>query len=62
ELDDKQIPGRTKVGDLISEAYAREYQRLIDRLASSLGRIALTSDIWSRQNMEGYMAVTAHYL
>lgn len=28
---------------------------------NSLGRVSFTSDIWSRQNLEGYMAITAHY-
>lgn len=28
---------------------------------NSLGRVSITSDIWSRQNLESYMAVTAHY-
>jgi len=30
-------------------------------LQNSLGRVSFTSDIWSRQNLESYMAVTAHY-
>jgi hypothetical protein len=34
---------------------------LIITCQNSLGRISFTSDIWSRQNLEGYMAVTAHY-
>lgn len=30
-------------------------------IQNSLGRISITSDIWSRGNLEPYMAITAHY-
>lgn len=31
-------------------------------LQKSLSKISFTSDIWSRANLEPYMALTAHYL
>ena len=28
---------------------------------NSLGRVSIMNDIWSHQNLEGYMVITAHY-
>ncbi|TEB26684.1 hypothetical protein FA13DRAFT_1608436, partial [Coprinellus micaceus] len=61
-LDDTDIPHRTKVAQLITEAFAREYQKMVQEITTSIGRVAFTSDIWSRRNLQSYMAVTAHYL
>lgn len=29
---------------------------------SALGRVSFTSDVWSRQTMQSYMGVTAHFI
>ncbi|KIY46809.1 hypothetical protein FISHEDRAFT_13473, partial [Fistulina hepatica ATCC 64428] len=59
---DSDIPHRTKVADLIIERFQAEYQKMIDEIKNSVGRVSFTSDIWSRQNLESYMAITAHYI
>ncbi|TEB10195.1 hypothetical protein FA13DRAFT_1589185, partial [Coprinellus micaceus] len=61
-LTEADIPHRTKLATLILENFRKEYQLMVAEIAGSLGRVAFTSDIWSRQNLQSYMAVTAHYL
>ncbi|KAJ7039415.1 hypothetical protein C8F04DRAFT_926993, partial [Mycena alexandri] len=61
ELDDRDIPHRTKLSELISERFKCEWARMVDEIKNSLGRVSATDDIWSRQNLESYMAVTVHY-
>ncbi|TFK69445.1 hypothetical protein BDN72DRAFT_719709, partial [Pluteus cervinus] len=53
---------RTKVADLILKRFSAEYEQMALEIQNSLGRISFTSDIWSRQTLEPYMAVTAHYM
>lgn len=31
-------------------------------LKCSLGRVATTADVWSRENLDSHLGVTAHYL
>ncbi|KAJ7059957.1 hypothetical protein C8F01DRAFT_970069, partial [Mycena amicta] len=61
-LEDHDIPHRTKLMQLLEDEFRKEYNGLIEELKKSLGRVAFTSDIWSRENLESYMAVTAHWL
>ncbi|KZV73487.1 hypothetical protein PENSPDRAFT_554771, partial [Peniophora sp. CONT] len=60
-LADGQLPRRTKIADLVMQAFIKEMQALEQELKDAKGRVSFTSDMWSRQNLEGYMAVTAHY-
>ncbi|TFK59450.1 hypothetical protein BDN72DRAFT_735062, partial [Pluteus cervinus] len=53
---------RTKVADLILKQFRTEYEKLTTEIQNSAGRVSFTSDIWSRQTLEPYMAVTAHYM
>ncbi|KAF8233545.1 hypothetical protein L208DRAFT_1111572, partial [Tricholoma matsutake] len=70
-LKDQDIPHCTKLSKLISTRFQVEYRRMYMSISlslvsyftyaclnNSLGHISLTSDIWSRQNPELYMAVT----
>ncbi|TEB26169.1 hypothetical protein FA13DRAFT_1586269, partial [Coprinellus micaceus] len=61
-LDNSDIPHRTRLAQLIVQSFAKEYQNMVDEIAASLGRVSFTSDIWSRHNLQSYMAVTAHYI
>jgi hypothetical protein len=78
QLEDSDIPHRTKLGELITARFKLEYANMVQDIAvcpclcqccvelmsfqNSLGRVSFTSDIWSRQNLESYMAITAHYM
>lgn len=35
---------------------------MLERVKDSVGRVSFTSDIWSAQNLQSYMAITAHYI
>jgi hypothetical protein len=35
---------------------------LIGTIQNSLGRISLTTDMWSNPNLDGFKAVTAHFM
>ncbi|KAJ3818438.1 hypothetical protein F5878DRAFT_493904, partial [Lentinula raphanica] len=62
ELDESMIPHRTKLTELIFKQFSTEYSTMVDELKNSLGRISLTSDMWSRGILTGFMAITAHYM
>ncbi|KAJ3804375.1 hypothetical protein F5876DRAFT_21028, partial [Lentinula aff. lateritia] len=61
-LDESDIPHHTKLSELIDEHFKVEYHKIIDEIHNSLGRLAITGDIWSRVNLEGYLAITITYL
>ncbi|KAJ7191878.1 hypothetical protein GGX14DRAFT_319463, partial [Mycena pura] len=61
-LDEKDLPHRTKLAQLISTRYQVEYKRMIHEMQNSLGRISFTQDIWSRVNLDSHLAITGHYI
>ncbi|KAJ3911120.1 hypothetical protein F5877DRAFT_27885, partial [Lentinula edodes] len=61
-LEESDIPHRTKLSELIDKRFKSEYNKVIDEIRNSLGRLAITGDIWSRINLEGYLAITILYL
>ncbi|KII83131.1 hypothetical protein PLICRDRAFT_69484, partial [Plicaturopsis crispa FD-325 SS-3] len=68
ELRDEYIPHRTKITELILKRFRLEYQKMTDEIKACLSLPShiclganITSDMWSAQNLSGYMAVTAHY-
>ncbi|KAJ3858679.1 hypothetical protein EV359DRAFT_22499, partial [Lentinula novae-zelandiae] len=61
-LEESDIPHCTKLSELIDKRFKSEYNKVIDEIRNSLGRLAITGDIWSRINLEGYLAITISYL
>ncbi|KAJ7468179.1 hypothetical protein FB451DRAFT_389795 [Mycena latifolia] len=61
ELEDRDIPHRTKLSELVSQRFKYEWTRMVEDMANSLGRVSATDDIWSRMNLESYMAISLHY-
>ncbi|KAL1672873.1 hypothetical protein EV122DRAFT_199086, partial [Schizophyllum commune] len=59
---DQDLPHRTKLAELVLQRFKMKYEEIRLDITTSLSRVAFTTDIWSRQNLEGYMAVTAHYI
>ncbi|KAJ3803987.1 hypothetical protein F5876DRAFT_2625, partial [Lentinula aff. lateritia] len=61
-LEESDIPHCTKLSELIDKRFKSEYNKVIDEIRNSLGRLAITGDIWSRINLEGYLAIIISYL
>ncbi|THU88276.1 hypothetical protein K435DRAFT_608501, partial [Dendrothele bispora CBS 962.96] len=62
DIQDSDIPHRTKLSQLIVQQFQKEYSKMIGDIQNALGRLSWTSDIWSRINLESYLAVTVHYV
>ena len=78
ELKDSEIPHRTKIRGMIIQSWVSWVGDLKKELSvrillmyeyhtqsasqESLGKISITSDIWTSRSQKSYMAVTAHYL
>lgn len=80
ELDDKDIPHRTKLSEIITTQFKAEYAKMVleiqvcylafgflrcsysDNLQNALSRVSFTDDIWTRQNLNSHLAITAHYI
>ncbi|KAF5329696.1 hypothetical protein D9619_009224 [Psilocybe cf. subviscida] len=56
------IPHRTKLSELVTSTFREQYNSMVADIEKSLGRVSFTSDIWSRQSLQSYMAVTAHFM
>ncbi|KAH9963967.1 hypothetical protein BGW80DRAFT_1126592, partial [Lactifluus volemus] len=61
-ITDSNLPHRTKLIELIHEAYEEENMKMVELLKSSLGRISFTSDCWSDINLVSFLALTAHFV
>ncbi|THU81209.1 hypothetical protein K435DRAFT_571582, partial [Dendrothele bispora CBS 962.96] len=61
-LDPDDIPHRTRFLELIFAQFEGCFKNIRDEMNRSRGRISFTSDMWSRGNLQGYMAITAHYM
>ncbi|KAL1671438.1 hypothetical protein EV122DRAFT_190260, partial [Schizophyllum commune] len=61
-IDESDLPHRTKMTELIEERFKKEFEGMRVEMENSPGRIAFTMDVWSRINLESYLAITAHYV
>ncbi|THH15387.1 hypothetical protein EUX98_g9474 [Antrodiella citrinella] len=61
-ISDKDIPHRDKVTSTILKEYHLERLNMIEEMKNTLGRVSLTTDLWSDPNRDSYMGVTAHYM
>ncbi|RXW21072.1 hypothetical protein EST38_g4780 [Candolleomyces aberdarensis] len=62
ELRDEDIPHRTSVRNHIRARWEVYMEELQTELQNSVGRISLTTDLWSDPNLRPFMAVTAHWI
>ncbi|KAG1723813.1 hypothetical protein EDB19DRAFT_1582895, partial [Suillus lakei] len=62
KIDDTELPHHTKITQMVLDEYRREYNRAKDDIKNALGRISMTTDLWSDPNRDSYMAVTAHFM
>ncbi|KAL1717668.1 hypothetical protein EV715DRAFT_168237, partial [Schizophyllum commune] len=61
-LEEEDIPHRTLMTQLIVERFEIEKARLEEDIQNTAGRVSYTADVWSRTNMQSFLAVTAHYI
>ncbi|CUA69010.1 hypothetical protein RSOLAG22IIIB_13906 [Rhizoctonia solani] len=61
-LHESDIPHRTKLTAVTSELYQEEMARIKTELAKTLGKVSVTSDLWSDNQLHSFMVVTLHYI
>ncbi|KAJ2921370.1 hypothetical protein H1R20_g15725, partial [Candolleomyces eurysporus] len=62
ELRDEDIPHRTFVRNHICKRWDIYMDELRGELKNAVGKISLTTDLWSDPNLRPFMAVTAHWI
>ncbi|KAN0124669.1 hypothetical protein V8E53_015705 [Lactarius tabidus] len=62
ELRDHDIPHRTTIRKRVLEVLDEYIVELKSQLKKAMGRISLTTDIWSDLQLVAFMAVTAHWI
>ena len=60
-VDVPNISRNTIKNDLV-KMYKREKERIKSMLTSALGRVCLTSDLWTSIATDGYMCITTHFI
>jgi hypothetical protein len=60
-IDDKDLPHRTKMTEMIFDAFKKCVEATAEELKQSEGRISFTNDLWSDPGLDSYLAVTGHY-
>jgi hypothetical protein len=61
-LPDADIPHRTMIHDRILKRYKQDRDELRKKLKESVGRVSLTSDLWSNTSMCSFMAIMLHWI
>ncbi|KIM58676.1 hypothetical protein SCLCIDRAFT_127646 [Scleroderma citrinum Foug A] len=61
-LKDSDIPHHTKTWELILQAWQDYFVVLKADLKKAAGEISFTSDLWSADNLDSYLAMTAHWI
>jgi hypothetical protein len=61
-LRETDIPHRTMIHDRILKRYKQDRDELRRKLKESIGRVSLTSDLWSNSSMRSFMAITLHWI
>ncbi|KAH7903782.1 hypothetical protein BJ138DRAFT_987404, partial [Hygrophoropsis aurantiaca] len=62
DLRNSDIPHRTKLRELILDAWRKYFTALKRDLANAAGRVSFTTDIWSDDNLRPFLAMTAHWI
>ncbi|KAJ6576096.1 hypothetical protein DFH09DRAFT_914994, partial [Mycena vulgaris] len=62
QLQDGDIPHRTKLAQLVANRFHVEYTAMIREIQNSSGRVSFTDDIWTRVNLDSHLAITGHYI
>src|SRR6266511_2537409 len=57
-----QVPGRKNVKNVILKQFEKKRERIASFIKNILGKVALTTDIWSSLKFEGFLGVTIHFI
>jgi hypothetical protein len=61
-LPETNIPHCTMIHDRILKRYKQDRDELRKKLKESIGRVSLTSGLWSNRSMRSFMAITLHWI
>ncbi|KAF8965563.1 hypothetical protein BDZ97DRAFT_1626044, partial [Flammula alnicola] len=61
KIEDKDLPHRHKMTDMIFKAYRKRIDATVEEMKRAEGHISFTNDLWSDPNLDSYMAVTSHF-
>ncbi|KAL4254558.1 Zinc finger BED domain-containing [Pleurotus pulmonarius] len=62
ELKDSDIPHRTTIRNRVTEVWEAHLDWLEAEMKDAMGKVSLTTDLWSDTNLSPFMAVTAHWI
>ena len=57
-----QVPGRKNVKNVILKQFEKKRERIASFIKNILGKVALTTDIWSSLKFEGFLEITIHFI
>ena len=57
-----QVPGRKNVKNVILKQFEKKRERIASFIKNILGKVALTTDIWSSLKFEGFLGITIHFI
>lgn len=57
-----KMVSRNTIKNEIIKIYDIEKQKLRDLLSTNIGRVAITTDMWTSNQKKGYMSITAHFV
>lgn len=61
KIEDKDLPHRHKMTDMIFEAYKKRMEATIEEMKRAEGRISFTDDLWSDPNLASFLAISSHF-
>ncbi|TFK58465.1 hypothetical protein BDN72DRAFT_734107, partial [Pluteus cervinus] len=61
-LQEEDIPGRTKIRELVIREWKRYFLQLKSDLSKAVGDISFTADGWSDKNLQNFLAIMAHWV
>ncbi|GAB2273794.1 hypothetical protein Dimus_039048 [Dionaea muscipula] len=56
------VPSRVTIARDMFKLYKAQKEKLKENLNASVGRVSLTTDMWTSSNNASYMCVTAHFI
>ncbi|KIK15345.1 hypothetical protein PISMIDRAFT_79750, partial [Pisolithus microcarpus 441] len=61
DLQDTDIPHRTKTHELILQRWRERFMQLRVELKVAVRAISFTADVWSADKLDSYFAMMAHW-
>ncbi|KAI0245320.1 hypothetical protein BJV78DRAFT_1100436, partial [Lactifluus subvellereus] len=61
-LVDSDIPHRTQIRDRIIRMWMEDCDRTNNSMASAVGNVSFTADLWSSETLQPFLAMTAHWI